>query len=421
MVKRSFRAGVEDRWHRALKLGEKVAQSAKSSRSGTWCTDGNHGNQGTLVASARHGRGKRWLARWVDQEGNERSKAFDRKTEAQQHITDVTTAITTGSYADPRRAAATFATVAEEWFGSKSSLKPKTVAGYRSLLDVVVLPKWGNHRLRDIDHAAVQAWVSWLANDPAARQRPVKRVEGDCNRGMGLSPARVIQAFQVLDQVLRYAVRSRYIAANPAGDVQQPRKNTAEKMALTHAQVHELASAAGELATMVYVLAYGGLRYGECAALRIRDIDFEKRRIRVSRSVTYVSGKGQLEGPTKSHQTRVVPLPQMVVDRLCDELSGRAAGDRVFSREGDIMALDWFRVRFDKASASAGLSGITPHTLRHTAGSLAIASGASVVTVQKLLGHRSPVTTMTIYSHMLPDDFDNLADAMDAAARAATS
>ena len=65
------------------------------------------------------------------------------------------------------------------------------------------------------------------------------------------------------------------------------------------------------------------------------------------------------------------------------------------------------------------MTDVTPHTLRHTAGSLALASGASVVTVQKLLGHLSPITTMNVYAHQLPDDFDNLAAALDKAARVA--
>jgi integrase len=82
------------------------------------------------------------------------------------------------------------------------------------------------------------------------------------------------------------------------------------------------------------------------------------------------------------------------------------------------MTIGWFRVRFDKAAAKVGLENVTPHNLRHTAGSLALASGASVVTVQKLLGHRNATTTLNVYAHQLPDDFDNLAAAMDKAARA---
>jgi len=79
------------------------------------------------------------------------------------------------------------------------------------------------------------------------------------------------------------------------------------------------------------------------------------------------------------------------------------------------MTLGRFRWQFDKAVSKVGLTGVTPHTLRHTAGSLALNTGASVVTVQKLLGHRNPTVTMNVYAHMLPDDFDNLAAAMDQA------
>jgi integrase len=113
-------------------------------------------------------------------------------------------------------------------------------------------------------------------------------------------------------------------------------------------------------------------------------------------------------------------LTQSLADALRDAIRDREPSEYLFpGPDGAAMTVGWFRVRFDKACAAAGLTNVTPHTLRHTAGSLALASGASVVTVQKLLGHRNATTTMNVYSHQLPDDFDNLATAMDKAARAA--
>ena len=72
--------------------------------------------------------------------------------------------------------------------------------------------------LRDITHADIQAWVHKLATDPEARQRKASKASADATR-VGLSAARVIQAYQVVDQVVRYAVRARYISLNPADDV----------------------------------------------------------------------------------------------------------------------------------------------------------------------------------------------------------
>ncbi|MGA8254559.1 MAG: tyrosine-type recombinase/integrase [Mycobacterium sp.] len=424
-MKRGTRTGVEDRWHRSPRRGELVHWPADDASPGAWCIDTKHGQPGTLVTTTRHGQGRRYLARWVDNDGNERSKSFDRKGEAQHHIGNVRTALNTGTYADPKRGAVAFRTVAEEWIdGKRIALADKTLAGYQSLLDVTVLPKWGDIPLRDIDHAGIQQWVTWLSVSPDARHRPVKRDDddNDDDTPQGLSAARVIQAFQVVDQVLAYAIRARYIAINPADGVHLPRKSSREDKALTHEHVRALAEAAGELSTVVYVLGYGGLRYGELAALRANAVDVQRRRLRVSRSITYVRGVGHKEGPTKTHQARDVPLPQFVMDRVAEAIRCRDGDEFVFpGPNGEAMPLDYFRWRFDKACVGAGLDEVTPKTLRHTAGSLALKSGALVVTVSKLLGHRNVTTTMNIYAHDLPDDFDTLSDAMDSAIQAAAA
>jgi integrase len=400
-----------------------------------WCVDPkHHKTPGTLVCTVRHGTGKRWIARWVDHDGEERAQSFHRRADAQRHIDAQTTALGTGTYADPQRSAVTFGTVAEGWIKTKeaASRAPKTIAGYRGLLDVVIQPKWRDEPLRDITHERIQTWVTWLATNPEARQRKTSKVVK-----AGLSPARVIQTHQVVRQVLAYAIRAKYLAVNPATDIELPSKPQSKDLALTHEQVRQLADETANaegairhrsdtapartspeaLAAMVRLLAYAGLRYGECAALRVGDVDTEKRRIVVGKSVTGVRGQGRLEGGTKTHQRRSVPL---LTTRLADELerliAGRGPSEYLFpGPDGGPMAVGWFRVRFDRAVEKVGVAGVTPHTLRHTAGSLAISETGNVLMASKLLGHRNVTTTANTYAHMLDGDWDKLAAAMDKA------
>jgi integrase len=72
-----------------------------------------------------------------------------------------------------------------------------------------------------------------------------------------------------------------------------------------------------------------------------------------------------------------------------------------------------------KAAVEAiGVAGMHPHELRHTAASLAIAARADVKVVQQMLGHKSATMTLDLYGHLFPDRLDEVADALDVAARA---
>jgi integrase len=73
------------------------------------------------------------------------------------------------------------------------------------------------------------------------------------------------------------------------------------------------------------------------------------------------------------------------------------------------------------AAEAIGVEGMHPHELRHTAASLAIASGADVKVVQQMLGHKSATMTLDLYGHLFPDRLDEVADALDVAARAAVA
>src|SRR3954471_11858086 len=74
---------------------------------------------------------------------------------------------------------------------------------------------------------------------------------------------------------------------------------------------------------------------------------------------------------------------------------------------------------FDPAVRAAGLTDVTPYDLPHTAASLAVASGATVKSVQRMLGHASAAMTLDVYAGPFDDDFSDLTARMDAAAQEA--
>jgi hypothetical protein len=101
---------------------------------------------------------------------------------------------------------------------------------------------------------------------------------------------------------------------------------------------------------------------------------------------------------------------------LRGRVARRSAGDLVFTGGAVMRSQTFQRAALTEAAESLGIPGFQPHELRHTAASLAIASGANVKVVQQMLGHKSATMTLDQYGHLFGDRLDVVADAMDAAA-----
>lgn len=234
--------------------------------------------------------------------------------------------------------------------------------------------------------------------------------------GSGLAPATVRYAHRVLSLSLEAAVKDGRLVRNVAAGVPLPRIVSKPKRFLTHDQVSQLAIASGPYGTLIRVLAYAGLRWGEMAALRVHRVDLLRRRIEVAEAITEVHGL-VVFGTTKTHQHRSVPIPRFLADELAKQIAGKDRDDLVFTApDGGVLRNTNFRPRyFDPAAARAGLAGLTPHELRHTAASLAVAAGANVKVVQQMLGHASAAMTLDVYAGLFGDDLDALADRLDEA------
>jgi integrase len=189
---------------------------------------------------------------------------------------------------------------------------------------------------------------------------------------------------------------------------------------LTRDEVELPADAAGEDGDVIRLLANAGLRFGELAALRVRRVDFLRKRLMVVESATEVAGE-LVFGTPKTHQQRTVPLPAELVEPLARRCEGKQPDDLLLTTPvGTPLRLrNWRRMVWNPAVEAAGLSDVTPHDLRHTAASSAVASGAHAKAVQRMLGHASAAMTLDVYSGLFDDDLTALAERMDAAARAA--
>ncbi|QZH63801.1 tyrosine-type recombinase/integrase [Mycolicibacterium farcinogenes] len=388
MAARGDRAGIDDRWHKRMRQPDGTT---------------------TTVKSAVYGQVTRWRVRWVV-DGREHSKVFERKVDAQAHLDQVTADVVKGTYVSPHKSSVLLRDIAEEWIAGKGARKPKTVAGYRSILDTLILPRFGDTKLSDITHGDVQKWVSSLSVDGSIR-----------TTGKGLSASRVIQAHQCLGAIIDYAMRTERVGKNVAKKIELPRKSVGEpRLYLTHGELQALAAAAGRFETMTLTLGYCGLRFGEAVALRGRDI--QDGTITVRSSVTNVTGKGLIEDTTKTGRVRTVPVPGLVWDRLKNELPSDPDA-LVFpgNKEGEWLTTGQYRHVFDSAAKQAGVPGLTPHDLRHTCASLAISTGTNIKAIQRLLGHQTTAMTLDRYGHLFDDDLQRVAHQLDTAARAAQS
>lgn len=139
----------------------------------------------------------------------------------------------------------------------------------------------------------------------------------------------------VLSGILSDAVKGKRLAVNPAKGVENlPKKADKRHVYLCADDVHRLAEECGEHRTLVLVLAYCGLRWGEAIGLRVRDVEFLRRRLSVHENAVQL-GVDHAVGPTKGRKARSVPVPAFVLDELSTRCAGKPLDDLVFAgRDG---------------------------------------------------------------------------------------
>lgn len=220
--------------------------------------------------------------------------------------------------------------------------------------------------------------------------------------------------------VLDQARDDHWIDHNPVDDVKLPRSTVATpRVYLTPGEIRMLANQAPEPhATLILTLAYTGMRIGEALALRVGDLDPDRRRLNVTKTQSVDVRLHTIETLPKGNRTRTVPYPIGLEARLLALCEGRNQDAYLFRapRGGYWQANNWRSRIWRPLLRDVGMDdieGLSIHSLRHSYASIAIKNGCDVKTLQTILGHASATETLDTYADLWPDRLSEVADAMN--------
>jgi integrase len=259
---------------------------------------------------------------------------------------------------------------------------------YRHNLDDLILPEWGDHRLQDVRPVAVEKWL----------------------QGMTYAAATKAKLKGVFGTLFRHGMRHQWTTANPIALVRCSGKRVSEPDVLTATEIRALLEELPELVRTVTLLAaVTGLRRGELFGLKWEDIDFERKAIRIVRSlVDQISGEPKTEA-----SRRPLPLSAQLDDSLTQWRSVSAFkgdADWVFASPASFGKKPYWpdmmlRRHILPAAKRRGIQKrIGWHTFRRTAATLLLASGAGIKATQELMRHASAEITLELYAQAVSSD-----------------
>jgi integrase len=276
-----------------------------------------------------------------------------------------------------------------EWRTSVAvNLKASTTWTAESHLRAHIIPKLGSLPLPDINTKTVQSFVAYLANG-------------------GRSKKTVENVLLTLSSVLRVARSWDYACGNfSLADITMPRDGIRkEQRSFTDAEVGKILSATAEpFGTILAVTAILGLRIGEVLALRVNDLDFDQKIIRVRQSVD--AATREIQSVKSSASSADLPMPSQLEARLSAHLRVREGkGDLLFvNRNGRPFSANKLREKhLHPLLVKLGIPRGGFHSMRHGTASSLLANGATPAVVQKQLRHSDPRITLGVYAHVVGD------------------
>ncbi|MDO4491942.1 MAG: site-specific integrase [Lachnospiraceae bacterium] len=271
-------------------------------------------------------------------------------------------------------------------------IRESTMRTKRYIIDLKLLPYFGQRKVNEIKAADIRAWQNELMK-----------------QGYSQTYLRMIN--NQLSAIFNYAVQYYDLKNNPCRKAGTIGKSKAEEMNFWTKEEFTLFLDAVIDKQQSYVafevLYWTGIRVGELLALTPKDIDIDRKMLRINKSYQRLNRKDVITPPKTPKSNRCIKIPDFLLKDLLDyreRLYGLQEEDRLFS-----FSKSYLESEMSRGIRASGVKRIRLHDLRHSAASMLVELGFSPLEIAERLGHEKIETTLNTYSHLYPDKQDRLA------------
>ena len=284
-----------------------------------------------------------------------------------------------------------------------SRRKASTQQTKLNIINNKILPYFADKKVKDIGKVDIERWQNKINNM-------------ETSEGYGLEDTYKYTIRSQLIAIMNYAVSAYDLPFNPVYKTEKIGKKRASKQPFwdlsEYAKFRKVAAEKPEFYYFFELLYWTGMRSGEAKALCVRDINFDKKFIRVYKTLSDEAtsiqavklskkkAKMLLENETDPKATgsyRDIHLPQLLVDELkeyVDSLYKITPDTHIFD-----LAKSSMHRELDRCIQATGITDITIHGIRHSANSLlSNVVRCSDVIRKYRLGHCDE-STNDIYNH----------------------
>lgn len=208
-----------------------------------------------------------------------------------------------------------------------------------------------------------------------------------------------------LSSALRTAKSNGMVVDNVARYVELPEYRPKKKKILSQNEMEKFQKAIKHNKYYFFFEMYltYGTRRGEALPLEWSDIDFEKKIIHITKQYTKV-GKEYKVCPTKTRNSeRELPLLPHI-EQILKGLPNFSTSGPIITQDGELVKPSSINYEFNRIIKENNLTKVTLHSLRHFTATAFKRENISIKDAQMILGHSSPLTTMTWYQESTLED-----------------